>query len=122
LPANEVRRSASMLGFAGFCLALLLFGWLYFLVLLPLRALARAAGRLAEGDVDTVIPPARQDEVGAIAVCLDICRQAKVHGNERLAGAVRLRGAGRDQTLVLPRIPSQRKGARRGADPTKRRR
>jgi HAMP domain-containing protein len=112
-----------MLGFAGLCLALLLFGWLYFLILLPLRALARAADRLAAGDVDTVIPPVRQDEVGAIAVCLDICRQAKAHGNERLAGAVRLRGAARDHTLVLPLVvPSQRKGARGGADPTKRRR
>jgi HAMP domain-containing protein len=122
LPTNELRRGAWMVGIAGLCLALLLFGWLYFLVLLPLRALARAADRLAAGDLDTVIPPARQDELGAIAVCLDICRQAKAYGTERLAGAIRLRGTVRDQTLVLPCIPSQRQRPQDSVDSTKRRR
>ena len=48
------------------------------------------------------------DEVGAVAMCLEICRQARVHGAERLAGAVRLRGGSADHTTVLSRVPEQR--------------
>ncbi|MDT5038452.1 MAG: hypothetical protein QOE03_3637 [Micromonosporaceae bacterium] len=119
LPVNEIRRHAWMVAICGLCLALLLLGWLHFVVLRPLRSLAVAADRLADGDLTTIISPARHDEIGALGVCLDVCRQAQVYGNERLAGAPRLRGAGRDRTLVLPRIPAQATG---GRQPSPRRR
>jgi HAMP domain-containing protein len=122
LPVNEIRRGAWMVAICGVCLSLLLLGWLYFVVVRPLRALAEAADRLAAGDLDTVISPARQDEIGALGVCLDICRQAKAYGNSRLAGAGRLRGQGPDRTLVLPRVPVQRDGDRTGSIASQRRR
>jgi hypothetical protein len=46
----------------------------------------------------------RFDQIGALAMCLEVCRQAFTEGSERLAGAVRLRGAGNDYTVVMPRI------------------
>jgi HAMP domain-containing protein len=109
LPANERRRGAWMVAVSGICLALLLPGWLYFVVLRPLRSLADVADRLADGDLETIIAPARNDEIGAIGVCLDICRQARVYGTDRLAGAVRLRGAGSDLTMVLPLVATEQK-------------
>ncbi|GIG61707.1 hypothetical protein Lfu02_60790 [Longispora fulva] len=87
-------------------------GWHLFLVALPLRRLAGAAGRLADGDTRTPISLARQDEIGAIALCLDICRQVALYGPERLGGATRLRGAVGVPTMVLPIIPGPR-----GPDP-----
>jgi hypothetical protein len=50
----------------------------------------------------------RQDEVGAIAVCLDIVRQTMAEGPTRLAGAVRLKGIGSEITMVLPIVKPER--------------
>lgn len=111
LAGNEQRRRAWLVAFIGVCVALLLFGWQFFLVVRPLRMVAAAADRLRHGDTEHVISPLRHDEIGAVAVCLEICRQARRYGADRLAGAVRLRGEGRDYTLVLPRIPTQRHAA-----------
>lgn len=89
-------------------IALLLIVWHYYRLIRPLRALARAAGRLADGDTRTVIAPPRLDEIGSIAICLDICRQALVHGRKRLGGAIRMRGDDGDHTAVLARIVAPR--------------
>jgi hypothetical protein len=111
-----------MAAICGVFLAVLLLGWLHLVVVRPLRALADAADRMAAGDLNTVISPARHDEIGAVGVCLDVCRQAAAYGHQRLAGAERLRGTG-SHTLVLPlAVPSQRSGDRTGTVPTPRRR
>jgi hypothetical protein len=81
-----------------------LFGWHYFVLLVPLRRLAADADRLVAGDSGTVISPCRPDEIGAVAVCLEVSRQGMRHGPARLGGAVRLRGTETDQTMVMPQI------------------
>lgn len=101
LGVNERMRRAWLVAILGTCIALTLFGWHYFLHLRPLRKLAQVAERLAAGDTSAVLYPHRPDEVGALAVCLEICRQVEVNGEERLAGAVRLRGADGAQTVVM---------------------
>lgn len=78
--------------------------WQYVMFSRPLRALVQATEGVAAGDHRTHITPVRFDEVGALAICLEVCRQAYAHGAERLAGAPRLRGAGADYTLVIPKI------------------
>jgi HAMP domain-containing protein len=104
LPANDVRRAALLAAGAAIVLAVLALGWHYFLLLRPLRRLAVAADRLARGHTEAVISPQRQDEIGAIAACLEICRQVRVDGAGRLAGAIRLRGSDNDFTTVMPPI------------------
>ncbi|WP_173158974.1 HAMP domain-containing protein [Phytohabitans suffuscus] len=114
LPANGLRRASLVLGGAAAFLAVAALGWHYFVLLLPLRRVAAAADRLADGDTETVISPHRPDEIGAIASCLEICRQARVHGPTRLGGAERLRGTGAPPTVVVRRPPNRRQaGARR---------
>jgi len=108
LSGNDERRSAWLLAVIGAAVALLMLVWHQFLVVRPLRTLAAAADRFRSGDARTVISPSRLDEIGAIAICLDICRQAHVDGAGRLGGVVRMRGAGSDHTAVISRIPAER--------------
>lgn len=112
LPGNEFRRATILIGVVAAGIALLFVGWYYFFLIRPLRRLSQEARALAQGDTATVIHPRWLNEVGTIAVCLEICRQVAVHGAQRVAGAVRLRGADGAHTVVLPRIPDGRRGDR----------
>lgn len=107
LAGNAVRRGAWLVAFLGFCVALLFVGWHLFVIVIPLRQLGGMALRVADGDSTHAVAPVRHDEVGAIAICLEICRQAQLAGSERLAGAVRLRGSAADHTAVLQRVSAQ---------------
>ncbi|CAM3540304.1 HAMP domain-containing protein [Kibdelosporangium persicum] len=100
LPGNEVRNGAMLVALIGALLAALLFGWHYLVLIRPLRRLAAAA------KFEDVIYPQRQDEIGTIACCLEICRQALSEGVGRLGAVRRPRGAATDQTVRLPRIPA----------------
>ncbi|MCE7004274.1 hypothetical protein LWC34_15725 [Kibdelosporangium philippinense] len=99
LPGNEVRNRAMLVALVGGLLAVLLFGWHYLVLVRPLRAVA-AAGKFTD-----VIYPQRQDQIGTIACCLEICRQALSEGVGRLGSARRPRGAATDETAQIPRIP-----------------
>jgi hypothetical protein len=112
LPDNELSRGTWLVAFLGLCAAVMLFCWYYLVVIRPLQRMVWAAERLAAGDVDTAISPARHDEVGAIAICLDISRQALAEGPQRLAGAIRLRGALFSPTVVMPEVVTQRPASR----------
>jgi HAMP domain-containing protein len=104
LPPNQLRRAALLAAGAAIVVAVLALGWHYLVLLRPLRQLAVAADRLARGDTTTVISPQRPDEIGAIAACLEICRQVRVDGERRLGGASRLRGDDIDSTNEIPLI------------------
>ncbi|WP_405058584.1 HAMP domain-containing protein [Kribbella sp. NBC_01505] len=56
-------------------LAVVLAGWHELVVIRPLRRVAAAAERVAAGDLTETVYPQRQDEIGTVASCLDICRQ-----------------------------------------------
>jgi hypothetical protein len=103
LPGNEVRRGALLVALIGALLAILLFGWHYLVLIRPLRTVA-AAGKFVEGERTDVIFPQRQDEIGTIASCLEICRQALSDGLDRLGMARRPQGTATEQTMQLPRI------------------
>ncbi|HEY2949722.1 MAG TPA: HAMP domain-containing protein [Micromonosporaceae bacterium] len=110
LPRNDTRQVAWLLALLTATVAVAVWSWHLVVLIRPLRRVANAAERLVAGDVSEAIPPSRLDEIGAIAMCLDICRQARVHGPDRLAGALRLRGAGNDFTQVMEKIPHDRSG------------
>jgi HAMP domain-containing protein len=116
LPANDLRRVAWLVALIALFVGVVpLFGWHYFVLLVPLRRLAADADRLVAGDSETVISPCRPDEIGAVAVCLEVSRQGLRHGPARLGGAVRLRGDDLDQTMVMPTIDGGRHRPRQAA-------
>lgn len=69
--------------------AILLYGWHFLLVLRPLRRVALAAQAIADGDLTSVGYPQRQDEIGTIASCLELCRRALL-GQDVPADSTRL--------------------------------
>ena len=78
--------------------------WQYTIFVRPLATLAGTAEQVTRGEHPAPIAPERFDEVGSLAICLEVCRQSRKDGQQRLAGAARLRGAGDDYTVVLPKI------------------
>ncbi|GIJ68175.1 hypothetical protein Voc01_030920 [Virgisporangium ochraceum] len=118
LPQNDLNRGTWLVAFLALVVAVLLFAWYRLVVIRPLRQMAEAAEKLADGDVRDTVCPVRHDEIGAIAVCLDIVRQTMAEGTTRLAGAARLKGIGREITMVLPIVRPKRAdgpGARRAS-------
>ncbi|MGQ0838979.1 HAMP domain-containing protein [Actinokineospora sp.] len=107
LPANDLRRNATLVALVAALLAVLGFGWHLFVVVSPLRRVARAAGRIVAGDRDSVIYPQRHDEIGTIASCLEVCRQALTQGAGRLGEARRPRGGATDETTLMSRIAEE---------------
>ncbi len=111
LPSLIERRWAVLMAAAVTAVLVVTLVWQYFIFVRPLRRLASAADRIGAGDFDEPIIPQRHDDVGAIAMCLEICRQVRHTGSARFGGAVRLRGSATNFTAVLPRprrVPRER--------------
>ncbi|MBQ0828680.1 HAMP domain-containing protein [Streptomyces tagetis] len=86
---------AGMLGLAAIVVCL---GWVYLVVVRPLRALAVGAEKLADGDLKTVHYPRYQDEVGAVVRSLELLRQqlqARRQNQARRTAEPRLGAGGR---------------------------
>jgi hypothetical protein len=109
LPSMLERRWALLMAAAVIAVLVVTLVWQYFIFVRPLRSLASVSDRIVGGDFDEPVTPRRHDDVGAIAMCLEICRQVRHTGSARFGGAVRLRGTAANFTAVLPRprIPSQ---------------
>lgn len=105
LPDSELRRNAMVAALVAALLALLLFGWQYLLLIRPLRRVASAADEIVAGRYKSVIYPQNQDQIGTIASCLDICRQAMTDGVHRLGGTRRPSGAATDVTELIAVVP-----------------
>lgn len=106
LADNTLRRNAFVVSLIGVLLAMLLFGWHHFVLVRPLRALAKRADRLVAGDLDTVLYPQRHDQIGTLVSCLEICRQGVVDGIDRLGEVRRPRGTAMETTVLITRIDS----------------
>ncbi|MEX3100042.1 cache and HAMP domain-containing protein [Streptomyces sp. ST1015] len=75
LPQYEAQRRIMLVGLLGMTAGALCVGWLYLVVVRPLRDVARGAEALAAGDRGTVLYPRYHDEVGSIARGLEVIRQ-----------------------------------------------
>lgn len=119
LPENQTRRHAHLLALVAALVTLFGYGWILFTVLGPLRRVARAADNLVAGDLKSVIYPQRHDEIGTIASCLEICRQAVVQGPDRLGDVRRPSGSATEATQLLKPVaaPRRRAPARAGRRP-----
>jgi HAMP domain-containing protein len=104
LPAIVERRWTLLVAGAVVGIVLLTMAWQFLIFVQPLRKLAAAADEISRGSFDMPIPPQRHDDVGAIAMCLEICRQVRHAGSARFGGAVRLRGSEENFTTVMPLI------------------
>lgn len=102
LPMTQSLHVAWLLAVLAITVAVLGWAWQYFMFVHPLRALAETAEDVANDEHRNQITPEHFDEIGALAICLDVCRQIRTDGRERVAGATRLRGALGEYTMVLP--------------------
>lgn len=107
LPATEQARDAQLVALVAGLLACFAFGWQVVTVVRPLRRLATDADRLVAGDRTDHVVAQRHDEIGTIAGCLELCRQALNDGPTRL-GSVRVPdGAATEQTTLLAAVVPQ---------------
>ncbi|MFD8008711.1 HAMP domain-containing protein [Streptomyces sp. NPDC058955] len=84
ITAYEREDRGVLAGMLGLAAAMLCLGWIHLVVVRPLRALARSAEQLADGDLRTVLYPRYQDEVGAVVRSLELLRQrAQAHRHDQ---------------------------------------
>lgn len=75
IPEYNLQNRTVLAGLLGVTAAVACLGWLYIVVVRPLRELAGKAEALADGDRRTVLFPHHHDEVGAVTRSLEIVRQ-----------------------------------------------
>ncbi|MFI8320550.1 HAMP domain-containing protein [Streptomyces sp. NPDC085529] len=84
ITAYEREDRGVLAGMLGLAAAMLCLGWIHLVVVRPLRALARSAEKLADGDLRTVLYPRYHDEVGAVVRSLELLRQqAQAHRHDQ---------------------------------------
>jgi methyl-accepting chemotaxis protein len=123
LADNTVRSGARVAALLTAVVALMLFAWHLLLVVRPLRRVGEEAESIAKGHTGAVVYPQRQDEIGTIASCVEICRQALTDGKERLGEVRRPTGAATDETELFQRIkdePKPRSRKRPAPEPPRR--
>ncbi|MFE2422895.1 HAMP domain-containing protein [Streptomyces hokutonensis] len=76
IPAVQAEQRTMLAGILGLTLGLACLGWLYVVVIRPLRSVAVLVERLAAGDRRTVLHPVNHDEVGSVTRSLELVRQA----------------------------------------------
>jgi HAMP domain-containing protein len=76
IPAVQAEQRTMLAGILGLTLGAACLGWLYVVVIRPLRSVAVLVERLASGDRRTVLHPVNHDEVGSVTRSLELIRQA----------------------------------------------
>jgi len=79
---NSVRDGAQGAALITAVLALLLCGWHELVVVRPLRRVAKSAETVASDSRGDPAYPERQDEIGTLASCVEVCRQLLAAGPE----------------------------------------
>lgn len=90
LPGVFGQRLTLLVAGAAVGIVLLTNVWQFYIFARPLRRLANEADKIGNGSLDEPIPPQRHDDIGAVAMCLEICRQVRHTGSARFGGVVRL--------------------------------
>jgi hypothetical protein len=78
LPHSDEKRELVLLGALIAALTIVVFGWLYVVIVGPLSALAKAAGRLVRGDTQEPVIVRRYDRLGLIARDLERIRRDRI--------------------------------------------
>ncbi|SCL16396.1 hypothetical protein GA0074694_1609 [Micromonospora inyonensis] len=104
LPEMVERRWTLLVAGAMVGIILLTHMWQLYIYVRPVQRLASFADRMSRGEIDVPVPPQRHDDIGAVAMCLEICRQVRHTGSARFGGAIRMRGSDLNRTAVLPLV------------------
>lgn len=104
LPQSVERRWTLLVAGVVVGIVLLTQVWQFYIFAGPLRRLADAADKIGNGSFDAPIPPERHDDIGALAMCVEVCRQVRHTGSECLGGANRLQ-CGNEERVGVPDIP-----------------
>jgi HAMP domain-containing protein len=99
-----LRQSVQLLAMLAITAALLCGGWIYIMVLMPLRRLERRARAVAEGDYSEAVVPQRADEIGQLSRALDLLRRAARRGRGKPVPAQRNTASAWSETSLLPRL------------------
>ncbi|WP_428936594.1 HAMP domain-containing protein [Streptomyces sp. ACT015] len=75
IPEYDLQNRTVLAGLLGAAAAAACLGWMFIVVVRPLRHLAAQAEALADGDRKTVLFPRHHDEVGAVTRSLELVRQ-----------------------------------------------
>ncbi|WP_405615645.1 HAMP domain-containing protein [Streptomyces sp. NBC_00076] len=75
IPAVQAEQRTMLAGILGLAVSAACLGWLYVVVIRPLRAVAVLVERLAGGDRRTVLHPVNHDEIGSVTRSLELVRQ-----------------------------------------------
>ncbi|GAA5105933.1 hypothetical protein GCM10025762_09590 [Haloechinothrix salitolerans] len=100
LPAIEQRRAALTIALLVALVAVIIGGWHFFVFVRPLQELGASAETMLRSPRDIVLYPQRHDEIGAVAVCLEVCRRALLRGPDQL-GTLRQLGPAELRTRQL---------------------
>ena len=117
-----LRRSVQLLALLAITAALLCGGWLYIMVLMPLRRVAARSATVAAGEHGEAVVPQRADEIGQLARALDLLRRAAQRGRGAPPPPQRATASAWSETSLLPRIPAAgtETGDRRPGPPRRR--
>ncbi|CAM5722621.1 HAMP domain-containing protein OS=Streptomyces alboniger OX=132473 GN=CP975_27970 PE=3 SV=1 [Streptomyces alboniger] len=75
IPAVQAEQRTMLAGILGLAVSAACLGWLYVVVIRPLRAVAVLVERLAGGDRRTVLHRVNHDEIGSVTRSLELVRQ-----------------------------------------------
>jgi HAMP domain-containing protein len=99
-----LRQTVQLLAMLAVTTALLCGGWIYLMVLMPLRRLERRARAVVEGDYSEAVVAQRADEIGQLSRALDLLRRAARRGRGQPIPVLRNSASAWSETSLLPKL------------------
>jgi HAMP domain-containing protein len=99
-----LRQTVQLLAMLAVTAALLCGGWIYLMVLMPLRRLERRARAVVDGDYSEAVVPLRADEIGQLSRALDLLRRAARRGRGQPIPIQRNTASAWSETSLLPKL------------------
>ena len=99
-----LRQTVQLLAMLAVTTALLCGGWIYLMVLMPLRRLERRARAVVHGDYSEAVVAQRADEIGQLSRALDLLRRAARRGRGQPIPVQRNSASAWSETSLLPKL------------------
>ncbi|HET9168869.1 MAG TPA: HAMP domain-containing protein [Actinospica sp.] len=99
-----LRQTVQLLAMLAVTTALLCGGWIYLMVLMPLRRLERRARDVVDGDYTEAVVPQRADEIGRLSRALDLLRRAAKRGRGQPIPVQFNAASAWSETSLLPKL------------------
>lgn len=99
-----LRQTVQLLAMLAVTTALLCGGWIYLMVLMPLRRLERRARAVVDGDYTDAVVPVRADEIGQLSRALDLLRRAARRGRGQPIPIQHNTASAWSETALMPKL------------------